>query len=243
VIDFYNNRFSRDHRVTSVYPPTSLADRIRALPRALGITQAMLAERAGMGPSQLSALLRRLESRPLAVELETVTRIAEAGGVSAFWLLFGEAAPEGSSRALPLRLHAAFQRQVDVLRRRGHHMPDALLAWLGEVVLPFDAPGQLTPEVLASLATLRLQMIYGSGALAQLAPPYAPYAPYSPFPPMPEPAPTAPRPTRRPPAARPTAGARGPGRPRKAKPSATVESAKPTRRSSTGPRKGPGRKS
>jgi transcriptional regulator with XRE-family HTH domain len=169
--------------------PYTLADRIRALPRALGITQAALAERAGMGPSQLSALLRRLEARPLAIELETVARIAEAGGVSAFWLLFGETAPE-AARLTPLRLRGEFARAVATLEQRGYHLPEELMAWLGEIVLPLDAPGQLTPEVLAALVTLRIQMRYGPGALGPHAAPYNPG--YSPFaPPQP---PQAPRP-------------------------------------------------
>lgn len=226
--------------MTSAHPPLSLADRIRSLPRALGITQAALAERAGMGPSQLSALLRRLESRPLAVELETVARIADAGGVSVLWLLFGEAVPVGSGASPPLRQHAEFPWQVAVLRRRGYQVPDSLLAWLGDVVLPFDAPGQLTPELVASLVTLRLQMLYGPSALAPLAPSYAPFPP---FPPLPERAPTAPRPTRRPPAGQPTAGKRGPGRPKSTTKPAKAASTTPARQATPGRRKGPGRKS
>lgn len=169
--------------------PHTLADRIRALPRALGITQAALAERAGMGPSQLSALLRRLDARPLAIELETVARLAEAGGVSAFWLLFGEAAPE-AGRLSPLRLRGEFARALSALKHRGYHLPDAMLAWLGEVVLPLDGPGQLTPEVLAVLVNLRLQMLYGPGAVAPVA---APYSGFSPFPPQPAQHPKAPQ--------------------------------------------------
>jgi transcriptional regulator with XRE-family HTH domain len=166
--------------------PHTLADRIRALPRALGVTQAALAERAGMGPSQLSALLRRLDARPLAIELETVARLAEAGGVSAFWLLFGEAAPE-AGRLSPLRLRGEFARALSALKHRGYHLPDELMAWLGEIVLPLDAPGQLTPEVLAALVTLRIQMRYGPGALGPHAAPYA----FSPFPPQPSRSPQA----------------------------------------------------
>lgn len=219
--------------------PHTLADRIRALPRALGVTQAALAERAGMGPSQLSALLRRLDARPLAIELETIARLAEAGGVSAFWLLFGEAAPE-AGRLSPLRLRGEFARALSALKHRGYHLPDEMLAWLGEVVLPLDGPGQLTPEVLAVLVNLRLQMLYGPGAVAPVA---APYAGFSPFPPQP---PRSPQPSQAP---RPRTSARAkaakaakaaPAR-RSTKASVPV-STKPAR-AEKGRSKGPGRRS
>lgn len=216
--------------------PHTLADRIRALPRALGVTQAALAERAGMGPSQLSALLRRLDARPLAIELETVARLAEAGGVSAFWLLFGEAAPE-AGRLSPLRLRGEFARALSALKHRGYHLPDAMLAWLGEVVLPLDGPGQLTPEVLAVLVNLRLQMLYGPGALAPVA---APYAGFSPFPPQPSRSPQAPQAPRPRTSARAKATKAAPAR-RSTKASAPAPT-KPTR-AEKGRGKGPGRRS
>ncbi len=147
--------------------PTSIADRIRWVIGSLDITQGAFASLANMSPSQFSVLLRRLNERPYAIELETVLRLAHAGRVAPKWLLMGEGEPydqgglQGTPRPPPLRENPYFETHLGELRRQNFIVPPELAAWIGEVALPLDHASELTPDVVAALARLRLQMLYG----------------------------------------------------------------------------------
>jgi transcriptional regulator with XRE-family HTH domain len=144
----------------------TIADRIRWVIHTRGLTQQGFAGRADMAPSQLSVLLKRLDERPYAIELETVLRLAHAGRVAPRWLLLGEGDPfgqEGEPEAQvhpPLRELPGWEHDVVTLRRRGFVLPSELLGWVGSVSLPLEDPLELTPEIIVSLARMRLQMQY-----------------------------------------------------------------------------------
>jgi len=148
----------------------TIADRLRWLIDHQGITQGMFASRAGMAPSQLSVLLHRLDQRPYAIELETVIRLAGAGGAAVRWLLLGEGAPFGAEEVvedplpLPLRDHPWFRSHLIELHNRGFRITDDLVAWLERVCLPLEHPDEFTAEALATLVRLRVQMLYGRAA-------------------------------------------------------------------------------
>jgi hypothetical protein len=148
----------------------TIADRIRWLIDYHGITQGMFAARAGMAPSQLSVLLQRLDQRPYAIELETVIRLAGAGGAALRWLLLGEGAPFGEEEPdeapppPPLQKHPWLQSHLIELHNRGFRLTNDLVAWLERVCLPLDHPDELTAEVVGALVRLRLQMLYGRAA-------------------------------------------------------------------------------
>lgn len=83
-----------DAIVTRTDPPASVVgirERIVRTIAAKGLTQRELAVRGGLAETQISAILRRLEKRPLAIELSTLSKIADGAGVSLQWLIFGDA--------------------------------------------------------------------------------------------------------------------------------------------------------
>lgn len=152
-------------------PRTTIADRIRWMMRALQLTQQALAEAASMAPSQLSVLLKRLDARPFAIELETVGRLAQAGGVLPMWLLHGEGDPfhrgerEGGVAHPPLRRRPEWQTCVATLRGAGLLPNDTLIDWVGEVALPMTRVDRLTPSVIMSLARIRQELDFGGGLM------------------------------------------------------------------------------
>jgi hypothetical protein len=153
-------------------PRTTIADRIRWMMRALRLTQQALAEAASMAPSQLSVLLKRLDARPFAIELETVGRIAQAGGVVPMWLLHGEGDPfhrderEAEVAYPPLRRRADWQTCVATLRAAGLLPDDRLVDWVGDVAMPLTRADRLTPSIVMSLARIRQELDFGGGYAA-----------------------------------------------------------------------------
>jgi len=153
-------------------PRTTIADRIRWMMRALRLTQQALAEAASMAPSQLSVLLKRLDARPYAIELETVGRLAEAGGVVPMWLLHGEGDPfrrgvrEAEVAFPPLRRRADWQTCVATLRAAGLLPDDRLVDWVGDVAMPLTRADRLTPSILMALARIRQELDFGGGYAA-----------------------------------------------------------------------------
>lgn len=151
---------------------TTIADRIRWMMRAQELTQQDLAGAASMAPSQLSVLLKRLDERPFAVELETVGRLAQAGGVSPMWLLHGEGHPfRPGERAEevahpPLRRRPEWEPCIAALRAGGFLTDDRLVQWVGDVALPMSRVDRLTPPVILSLARVRQEMDLGGGLAA-----------------------------------------------------------------------------
>lgn len=155
------------HRVDLMLAEVAtIAGRIRWVIHARGLTQQSFAGLVQMAPSQLSVLLKRLDERPYAIELETVIRLAEAGGVTARWLLLGEGDPFGRGATSkepvypPLRELPRWEWCVATLRSHDFVLTDDLLDWVGDVSLPLAQATELTPDVVASLARMRLQMQY-----------------------------------------------------------------------------------
>lgn len=148
--------------------PASIADRIRWSLNHLDMTQAALATRAGMAPSQLSALLKRLDRRPWGVELETVGRLATALTVSPMWLLHGIGEPfrtfePGDSSGYPrLADYQHWPAIVASLRQAGYLRDDRITNWVGDCRLPLSSPDELTPA--AVLAQARVWVEIGVGA-------------------------------------------------------------------------------
>jgi hypothetical protein len=67
-----------------------LPERIRQIVASSGKSARAFCEACGLNPNVLSTLLPRLDKDPFAVELKTLAAIAQGGGVSLRWLLFGE---------------------------------------------------------------------------------------------------------------------------------------------------------
>ena len=161
-------------------PPASIADRIRWTVRHLEITQQALATRAGMAPSQLSALLTRLDKRPWGVELETVGRLANAAGVSAMWLLhgFGEPFRPFEAHAAPeyprLAEYAHWPSIVAALRQAGYLRDDRITQWVGECILPLASPDELTANAVVALARVWVEIGVGTALVTPVALPAPP---------------------------------------------------------------------
>lgn len=80
----------------------TLADRIAHLVTKTGLSQREFSRRAGLSPTHLSTLLRRLADDPNgAVEAHTLEGIARVGGVQVSWLLPGAAAPPSVASPAP----------------------------------------------------------------------------------------------------------------------------------------------
>ena len=67
----------------------TIAERLDYVIRKLGITDRELARRSGLAESHISLMKRRLQGAPGAVQLGTLTKVAEGAGVSLQWLIFG----------------------------------------------------------------------------------------------------------------------------------------------------------
>lgn len=156
-------------------PPASIADRIRWTVRHLDLTQQTLAARAGMAPSQLSALLKRLDTRPWGVELDTVGRLAKAAGVSAMWLLhgFGEPFRPFEAHESPdfprLAEYAHWPSIVAALRQAGYLRDDRITQWVGECILPLTSAAELTPNVVVALARVWVEIGVGAPLVTSVA--------------------------------------------------------------------------
>lgn len=87
----------------NVAPVNTLADRIAHLVTKTGLSQREFSRRAGLSPTHISTLLRRLADDPgVAVEAQTLEGIARVGGVQVSWLLpAGNASPASASPAPP----------------------------------------------------------------------------------------------------------------------------------------------
>jgi transcriptional regulator with XRE-family HTH domain len=68
-----------------------IRDRIAHILKEKNLTHRELSLRCGFGPTQLSSILSRLKNRPRAIEVSTLLKIADGGGVPVTWLVFGDA--------------------------------------------------------------------------------------------------------------------------------------------------------
>lgn len=146
---------------------TTIADRIRWVLRSSGMTQRELARAAGLADTQISVILRRLDERPFAIELDTVIRVARGAGVSHAWLLLGQGQPyaQGSTDSEPeyaaLRAFPTWQPTLTELRDQGIQLPPDLIGWVSRIAFPLDEEHRLTPQLVLDLMWVRLRLLFG----------------------------------------------------------------------------------
>jgi transcriptional regulator with XRE-family HTH domain len=115
-----------------------IRDRILLAMDYRGLTQRALARRAGLAETQMSVILKRLETHPYAIELETLGRISVGAEVPFLWLLTGLNEQDVLTPPTLANLPGwnAAANQVD------HHMPgveDWIWDWVAGIRLP-DVP-------------------------------------------------------------------------------------------------------
>lgn len=146
--------------------PSSIADRIRWILVSTGITQRELARASGLADTQISLILKRLDERPYAIELDTIIRIARGAGVTPRWLLLGEGQPYSDQPQIevpyvPLRAFPDWPVFVAEMHLTSSPEIERLLEWVGEVALPLDGAHPLTLELAECLARYRMRLLYG----------------------------------------------------------------------------------
>jgi transcriptional regulator with XRE-family HTH domain len=161
--------------------PTSIADRIRWVLRTSGMTQRELARASGLADTQISVMLKRLDVRPFAIELDTLLRIADGANVPFGWLILGEGQPDrgGSMVSTPtlvtLGAFAHWPLYVSQLYDANLMLPPDLIRWVAEIAFPLDDEHLLTPQMILDLAWIRFRQLYG--AMAPALPPTMPARP------------------------------------------------------------------
>lgn len=133
-----------------------IGDRIRQMMVRQGLTQRELARRSGFAPTQVSVILARLDTRPYAVELGTLARLAEGGGVSLLWLLTG--ITEVHARVPPkLADRAGWENALHEVVPYFPRTPAAIWEWIAGVRLP-DRPEPTSPSPFLIQELMRLGM-------------------------------------------------------------------------------------
>lgn len=175
-----SRRGGRGHaRAVFPSPPAhlkSIGDRLRWLLDVTGMPQRELARQAGLAETQINVILKRLRTRPHAIEVETVYKIAHGAGVRGEWLLTGAGAPDASEVADLPRLHD-LHGWAHLLRQAQQYDPPLPLwcwKWAGTVHLPQVTAWHLSPADLYRIASLGYSLFVQDVSPPQLLPPAAP---------------------------------------------------------------------
>lgn len=142
------------------------------------MTQRELARASGLADTQISVMLKRLDVRPFAIELDTLLRIAHGANVPFGWLILGEGQPGGDRSTVstptlvPLGAFVDWPRYVSQLYDANLMLPPDLIRWVAEIAFPLDDEHELTAQMILDLAWIRFRQLYG--AMAPPAPPTMP---------------------------------------------------------------------
>jgi transcriptional regulator with XRE-family HTH domain len=132
----------------------SIADRIKWLLEVTGLPQRELARRADLAETQINVILKRLRTRPYAIEVETVYKIARGAEVRGEWLLTGAGTPSSPDVHFYPRLRD-FSLWPFLLQEAKLFSPALPLwawEWAGSLHLPGVSQRHLSPAGIYQLA-------------------------------------------------------------------------------------------
>lgn len=142
-----------------MFPPPpdnlySIADRIKWLLEVTGLPQRELARRADLAETQINVILKRLRTRPYAIEVETVYKIARGAEVRGEWLLTGAGTPTSPEANFYPRLRDFPLWPLLLREAKAFDPPLPLWAWewAGSLHLPEVSQRHLSPSGIYRLA-------------------------------------------------------------------------------------------